>query len=38
MQLGVMHEGAARRAAEAGLTVVVDRCILIEHRRFRRSF
>jgi hypothetical protein len=37
MQLGVMHEGAARRAAEAGLTVVVDRCILIEHRRFRRS-
>ena len=37
MQLGVMHEGAARRAAEAGLTVVVDRCILIEHRRFWRS-
>ena len=33
MQLGVGHEGAARRASEAGLDVVVERCILVEHRR-----
>ncbi|HEX9005762.1 MAG TPA: CoA-binding protein [Bacteroidota bacterium] len=35
-QLGIVHEEAARRAVEAGLTVVIDRCLLIEHRRFRR--
>jgi predicted CoA-binding protein len=33
MQEGVIHEGAARRAAEAGLAVVMDRCILKDHRR-----
>jgi len=33
MQEGVTHEEAARRAAEAGLDVVMDRCILKEHRR-----
>jgi predicted CoA-binding protein len=33
MQEGVIHEEAARRAAEAGLTVVMDRCMLKEHRR-----
>jgi len=33
MQEGVIHEEAARRAAEAGLDVVMDRCILKEHRR-----
>jgi uncharacterized protein len=33
MQLGVGHEGAARRAAEAGLDVVVERCIMVEYRR-----
>jgi predicted CoA-binding protein len=33
MQEGVIHEDAARRAAEAGLDVVMDRCILKEHRR-----
>jgi predicted CoA-binding protein len=31
MQLGVAHEEAARRAREAGLEVVMDRCILQEH-------
>jgi uncharacterized protein len=33
MQLGVGNAAAARQAAEAGLAVVVDRCILVEHRR-----
>ena len=33
MQEEVVHEEAARRAAEAGLTVVMDRCILKDHRR-----
>ena len=35
MQEGVIHEEAARRAREAGLRVVMDRCILKEHRRWR---
>ena len=33
MQEGVVHEDAARRAMDAGLTVVMDRCILKDHRR-----
>ena len=33
MQEGVMHEDAARRAEAAGLAVVMDRCILKDHRR-----
>src|SRR3984957_7909478 len=33
MQEDVIHEEAARRAEEAGLEVVMDRCILKEHRR-----
>lgn len=33
MQEGVVHHGAARRAEEAGLTVLMDRCILKDHRR-----
>ena len=33
MQEGVYHEAAARRAEEAGLAVVMDRCILKDHRR-----
>lgn len=32
-QLDVVHNEAARRAAEAGLAVVQDRCIRIEHTR-----
>jgi predicted CoA-binding protein len=34
MQLGVIHEQAAARALEAGLEVVMDRCVKIEHARF----
>jgi predicted CoA-binding protein len=33
MQEGVVHEEAAEKARLAGLTVVMDRCILKEHSR-----
>jgi predicted CoA-binding protein len=33
MQEGVIHERAAERARQAGLEVVMDRCILKEHMR-----
>ncbi len=36
MQEGVIHENAAEKARKAGMFVVMDRCILMEHRaRFR---
>ena len=35
MQLGVVHEDAATKAKDAGLTVVQNRCIKIEYERLR---
>lgn len=37
MQLGIVNEEAARRAEQAGLGVVMDRCTAIEHRRLLRG-
>lgn len=34
LQLGLRHEEAARKARDAGLLVVQDRCLKIEHARF----
>jgi predicted CoA-binding protein len=34
MQLGIANNAAAARAREAGLTVVMDRCIKVEHTRW----
>lgn len=36
LQEGVIDAAAARRASEAGLLVVMDRCILKEHLRMKR--
>jgi predicted CoA-binding protein len=37
MQEGVFHEEAALRAEAAGLTVIMDRCILKDHRRLAHA-
>ncbi|HLX46504.1 MAG TPA: CoA-binding protein [Bryobacteraceae bacterium] len=34
MQLGVIHDESAEKAQKAGLEVVMDRCMKIEHARF----
>lgn len=36
MQLGVVNEVAAEKAGAAGLTVIMEACLLVEHKR-RRS-
>jgi predicted CoA-binding protein len=35
-QLGITNPAAARRAQQAGLRLVMDRCMAIEHRRLMR--
>jgi predicted CoA-binding protein len=35
-QLGIRHDAAARRLAAAGISVVQDRCLMVDHRRFAR--
>lgn len=35
MQSGIRNQAAARKAQEAGLMVVQDACMMVEHRRFR---
>ena len=35
MQLGIVNKQAAEMAREAGLTVIMDRCMKIEHQRLR---
>jgi hypothetical protein len=37
MQLGVENAEAARKAREAGMTVVENLCIMVQHRRLRPS-
>ena len=34
LQLGLWHESVAHMGEEAGLKVVMDRCLKIEHARF----
>ncbi len=33
MQKGIINQEAARQAKEAGFTVVMNRCMMVEHRR-----
>lgn len=33
LQMGVVHDVAARKARDAGLRVVQDKCLMVEHRR-----
>ena len=33
LQLGIYHDEAARQLAEAGIKVVQDRCLMVDHRR-----
>ncbi len=35
-QLGIRNDAAAKRLVDAGIDVVQDKCLLVEHRRYAR--
>lgn len=37
MQLGIADKEAAKRARDAGLTVVMDKCMMVEHKRLGKK-
>jgi thioredoxin 1 len=37
MQLGIKNENAAKRASEAGFKVVMDKCMMIEHKNLNKN-
>jgi len=37
MQLGIVNEEAAKRARDSGLTVVMNKCMMKEHKRLSRK-
>lgn len=37
MQLGIINHEAAQRAEQAGLKVVMNACMMVEHRRWKSS-
>ena len=37
LQLGISHDAVAEKLAHAGIKVVQDRCLMVDHRRFARS-
>lgn len=37
LQLGIQHDAFAAKLVEAGIDVVQNRCLLVEHRRFARQ-
>jgi predicted CoA-binding protein len=36
MQLGIVNEQAAEAAGKAGLTVIMNKCIIVEHKRLSK--
>lgn len=37
MQIGIVNNEAAQKAKEAGMTVVQNRCMMVEHRRMKAA-
>jgi uncharacterized protein len=37
MQLGIVNDGAGEKARAAGITVVMDACLLVEHKKRKHS-